>query len=267
MNLLELIDRSLRGEIIAYSIEELSAAAEIFIAETYARTYYNQVLNKNDFPDLMGSQQFLAWINDHTNGRTGKTRPGLLRLYVTDNPSHFEKGRWLAAYLPVAMAYAQGKMQDKNYVKPLGVRLLAARSFADEEWLRCATGLFGVKMLEFLARHKTLRTESARAIVEANQRFRAEVKEFAAVLFRARKNGLSDQDFRRLEDVIQRAVPAKIFGDVLRKIRAESGFEYRQYLRLKPRLEGLLQEVARQSALLLPGEQATLDELQPEFFL
>ncbi|RPF49597.1 hypothetical protein EDD75_0415 [Thermodesulfitimonas autotrophica] len=265
MKLLELIDRDLYSEIIAHSMEELSAAAEIFIAETYARTYYNQILNKNDFPGLLGSQQFVAWINDHT-GRTGKTRPGLLRLYIADNPSHFKKEKWLTIYLPVAMAYARDKMQDKSYVKRGEVRLLAARSFADEEWLRRATGLFGVKMLEFLARHKALRTEAARAVVEANQQFRTEVKEFTAVLFRARKDGLPDHAFRRLEDMIQRTVPTRIFGDVLRKIRAESGFEYRQYLRLKPRLEGLLREVARQSALLLPGEQATLDESQPGLF-
>lgn len=260
MNLPELIDRNLRSEIIAHSMEELSAAAEIFIAETHARTHYNQILNKDDFPGLLGSRQFGAWIDDRT-GRTGRTRPGILRLYIADNPSHFENGRWLAVYLPVAMAYARDKMQDKSYVKRGEVRLIAARSFADGEWLRRATGLFGVKMLEFLARRKALRTEAARAIVEANQRFRVEVKEFAAVLFRAKKDGLPDYALRRLEDMIQRTVPARIFGDVLRKIQAESGFEYRRYLQVKPRLEKLLQEIARQSALFLKEGQDSQSQL------
>lgn len=49
-----------------------------------------------------------------------------------------------------------------------------------------------------------------------------------------------------------------------RRIQAESGFEYRRYLQVKPRLERLLQEIARQSALLLKEGQAASENCQLE---
>jgi hypothetical protein len=256
--LLSTIEDDLQREIIAHSVEEMSAAAEIFIAETYARLYYNQILDGDSFPGLMGSQQFLAWVNDHANAKTGRVRPGLLRLYIADNPSHFEGGRWLAVYIPVAMAYVRDRMQDRDYVRRAEVRALAARSFADVEWLRCATGLFGVKMLEFLASRRALRTQAARAIVEANLRCRAMIKEFAMVLGRAKKDGFPDEALVRLERAVHQTTPRLVFMDVLRQISAEAGSEYRHSRRAKARLERLLREIARQSALSPAFEVAAL---------
>ncbi|WP_134643014.1 hypothetical protein [Ammonifex thiophilus] len=229
------------------SVEDASAAAEIFIAETYARLYFNQILPAKEFPGLMSSHQFLAWVNDHRQSG----RPGLLQLYIKNFPQHFSpSGRWYAIYLPVALSFAREKLSDKNYVRSARTRALAKKSFESEEWVRAAAGVFGVKMLEFLAARRALRTDAARAIVEANCQFRFLVKEFAAVVGRVGKSG-DPEYLARVKEMFD-AVPVQVFTKVLRKIEAQSGIEYRQYLKVKPRMLRLLGKTGEREGAVIP---------------
>ncbi|ACX51867.1 hypothetical protein Adeg_0720 [Ammonifex degensii KC4] len=251
MELTKLISKHTTRKLVMRSVEDASAAAEIFIAETYARLYFNQILPARDFPGLMSSHQFLAWVNDHRQSG----RPGLLQLYVKNFPQHFSpSGRWYAIYLPVALSFAREKLSDKDYVRSAGTRALAKKSFENEEWVRAAAGVFGVKMLEFLAERGALRTEAARAIVEANRQMRQIVREFAAVVNRARRGDVPEYLLARIEEMVRRSVPVQVFTEVLRKIDAQAGWEYRRYQEIKPDIVELLREVARQSSLQLPEQ-------------
>jgi hypothetical protein len=261
-----LIEQELNQEVLSYTVEEMSVVAEIYLAETCCRLHYNQLLDKNEFPELMSSRQFAAWLNDR-KGRLNKTLiPGLLRLYVADNPKHFKDGRWLAVHLPIAMGYIYDKTQDRGCVKDPKVRLLFAQSFTDREWVRCATGVFGLKMLEFLAVRKRLWTEYGRAVVQATLESREIEKSFIAGLGRYVKNGLPESDFRRLEQLAKNYSP-QLFRNILEKIESEATREYRNYLKIKSRLEGLLQRLADRAKFSAPEGRPALpspEDLQPE---
>jgi hypothetical protein len=244
----------------------MSIAAEVYLAETCCRLHYNQLLRKGDFPGLVGSQQLTAWLNDRRSKSNKTLIPGLLRLYIADNPGHFRDGRWLAVHLPVAMGYIHDKTQDKHYVKDPRTRLLFARSFADQEWVKCATGVFGLKMLELLAARKKLWTEYGRAVVRATLESREIEKRFIAGLGRYVKNGLPESDFRRLEQIAKSYSP-QIFRNVLEKIECEATREYQHYLKVKSRLEDLLRRLSDRARLSAPEERPALlppEGLRPE---
>ncbi|MEW6772051.1 MAG: hypothetical protein AB1330_11790, partial [Bacillota bacterium] len=83
-----LIQQELNQEVLSYTVEEMSVAAEIYLAETCCRLHYNQLLHKDDFPGLVGSRQLIAWLNDRRSKSNGTPIPGLLRLYIASNPGH-----------------------------------------------------------------------------------------------------------------------------------------------------------------------------------
>lgn len=252
--LLTLIDRAIDEEVLSLTRQEMSRAAEIFIAETFARTHYSQILDKNITKGLVSSQQFLAWTNDLIRKGKGIVRPGLLWHYARDCPDHFPDGHWMPFFLPAAMAYVREKTQDKEYVKDARVRASFAASFADPLWVRSASGLFGFKLLERLYEEGRLLTKPGREIVEGVIKVRELEKSFARILGRAKKDGhpISDEDFQKLHRLVHETAPASVFTGILRRIETESGYEYMAYRRCKASLERLLAKVAEEAGMLLP---------------
>lgn len=252
--LLTLIDRALDEEVLSLTRQEMSRAAEIFIAETFARIHYNQIMGKSVTNGLVSSQQFLAWISDLIRKDKGIVRPGLLWHYARDCPDHFPDGHWMPFYLPAAMAYVREKTQDKEYVKDARIRAAFVASFADPLWVRSASGVFGFRLLERLYEEGRLLTRPGREIIEGVIKVRELEKSFARILGRAKKDEhpILDEDFQKLQRLVHETAPAAVFTSILRRIETESGHEYMAYGRCKASLERLLAKVAEEAGMSVP---------------
>ncbi len=149
---------------------EICVAIEIYLAEKCARIHYADLMD--NLPSHLASKDsLLAWLNDKVvKGQL--VRKGIISLYKQERSEDFEYGVWKPINFPLFVKYAAEKLTNKGFVNSRKLAETYNRSFQDAVWLSKASAVMGLKLLEELHKHGQLRSVTAKAILDMNERSR-----------------------------------------------------------------------------------------------
>lgn len=215
---------------------EICVAIEIYLAEKCARIHYADLMD--NLPSHLASKDsLLAWLNDKVvKGQL--VRKGIISLYKQERPEDFEDGMWKPINFPLFVKYAAEKLTDKNFVNSRKLAEIYKRSFNEAVWLGKAATVMGLKLLEELHKHGQLRSVTAKAILDMNERSRELLEKNARVISRAaRNNDFSVQYMRDIQRNFEEFYKQQWQKELQRHSQHE---EYRFLQMYKPDIEQAL---------------------------
>lgn len=215
---------------------DICVAIEIYLAEKCARIHYADLMD--NLPSHLASKDsLLAWLNDKVvKGQL--VRKGIISLYKQERSEDFEYGVWKPINFPLFVKYAAEKLTNKDFVNSRKLAETYNRSFQDAVWLSKASAVMGLKLLEELHKHGQLRSVTAKAILDMNERSRELLEKNARVISRAaRNNDFSVQYMRDIQRNFEEFYKQQWQKELQRHSQHE---EYRLLQLYKPDIEQAL---------------------------
>lgn len=172
---------------------EMDIATEIFVAQKQA-IHYRDIMSISS-KNLASKNKLISWLNDNRR-KERFVRAGIITLYKTNHPEHFQAGKWEARNLALFTRYALLCLVDKTVVKNQKNVDIFLDSIQEEAWFAQAVGLMGTKLLEDLYYSDALKSEVAYSLLNCTITNRIMLEKIGRIVGRVGKNsGKSKEDW------------------------------------------------------------------------